>query len=103
MDFVSANQPLHLVIRPFESIKLEEEIGSMKSVTANFINKREWSKGPVWHQESYDRIIRDEEHLYRVVQYIGSNPRRAGISEQDWHRWINPDWQAVHWDFRDSK
>ena len=101
--FVIMANHCHLVIRPFESIKLEEEIGSMKSVTANFINKRERSKGPVWHQESYDRIIRDEEHLYRVVQYIGSNPRRAGIPEQDWHRWINPQWRAANWDFHDSK
>jgi hypothetical protein len=50
-------------------------------------------------KEVYDRIIRDEEHLYRVVQYIGANPRRAGIAPELWHRWINPVWQSVGWDF----
>jgi REP element-mobilizing transposase RayT len=99
--FVIMANHCHLVIRPFESIELEDEIGSMKSVSANFINKRERLDGQVWQQESYDRIIRDEEHLYRVVQYIGLNPHRAGLREQDWHRWINPQWQAAGWTFHD--
>ena len=91
----------HLIIRPFDAIELEKEIGSMKSVTAHFINKREQLEGQLWQQESYDRIIRDEEHLYRVVQYIGANPRRAGLPLNEWHRWINPEWKALGWDFND--
>lgn len=89
----------HLVIRPFDGFDLEVEVGAMKSVVANFVSKREDSRGPLWQEESYDRIVRDPEHLYRVVQYIGDNPRRAGIPIQDWHRWMNPNWQAQGWDF----
>jgi hypothetical protein len=46
-------------------------------------------------QESYDRIVRDEEHLYRVVQYIGRNPSMAGIPRERWLRWIDPSWRAA--------
>lgn len=98
--FVIMANHFHLVIRPFKECNLEREIGKIKSVTAKSINKQEQLTGAIWQQESYDRIVRDEEHLYRVVQYIGSNPQRSGIREQDWHRWVNPQWQEAGWDFQ---
>jgi len=82
-----------------DSIQLEEEIGAIKRVTARFINQRERNGGALWQQEAYDRIIRDEEHLYKVVQYVGANPERAGIPKNDWRRWVNPEWQVQGWDF----
>ena len=91
----------HLVVRPFDLHELEKEVGSMKSVTAHFINNAEALAGELWQEESYDRIIRDEEHLYRVVQYIGSNPGRAGVPRESWWRWVNPGWQVLRWDFRE--
>ncbi len=101
-SFVIMANHCHLAIRLLEDYQLEEEIGAMKSVTANFVNRGEGRRGELWQQESYDRIIRDEEHLYRVVQYIGANPRRAGIARQDWNRWINPRWQTLGWNFHDN-
>lgn len=101
-SFVIMANHCHLVIRPFDGYELEELIGGMKSVTTNFVNRTEGSRGDLWQQESYDRIIRDAEHLWRVVQYIGANPRRAGIAREDWDRWINPKWQALGWDFFDE-
>ena len=89
----------HLIMRPFEGFELEDELGSFKSISARFVNKHEHAAGEVWQQESYDRIIRDEEHLYGVVQYIGSNAQRAGIPPDRWDRWINPTWQKCGWSF----
>jgi len=93
----------HLVIRPFDSHELEGEVGSMKSVTTQFVNRAEALSGDLWQQESYDRIIRDEEHLYRVVQYVGTNPRRAGLPRKSWRRWINPGWKTLGWGFREEE
>jgi REP element-mobilizing transposase RayT len=100
--FVIMANHCHLVICPFGDFDLEEQVGAMKSVVANFINKSEGRRGPLWQQESYDRIVRDEEHLYRVAQYIGTNPCRAGLSREAWDRWINPRWQTLGWDFHDD-
>jgi REP element-mobilizing transposase RayT len=100
--FVNMANHCHLVIRPFEGHELEELVGAIKSVTANFVNRAEGQRGDLWQQESYDRIIRDAEHLYQVVQYIGANPRRAGINREQWDRWINPKWQSLGWDFHDD-
>lgn len=93
----------HAVIRPFDGFELEDLLQPMKSLTARHINEVRHETGSLWQEESYDRIIRDDEHLYRVVQYIGRNPKYAGIPRNKWHRWINPDWVAAGWDFEDMK
>jgi putative transposase len=97
--FVVMANHCHLVIRLYQGFDLEAIIGAIKRVTANFVNKLEQRRGELWQTESYDRIIRNEEHLYRVVPYIGNNPRRAGMPKDAWRRWINPIWQAAGWDF----
>lgn len=66
------------------------------------VNKSLQQEGTLWEEESYDRIVRDEEHLWNVVQYIGGNPKKAGIPVAQWVRWIHPDWQAAGWDFHDD-
>jgi len=99
--FVIMANHCHLVIRPLSDHALETEVGAVKSIAANFVSRDQNLNGKLWQEESYDRIIRDPEHLYRVVQYIGNNPRRAGIPGKQWHRWINPRWQQLGWDFVD--
>jgi len=99
--FVIMANHCHLVIRPFSSYELEDEIGVMKSISAKFVLKHEAASGPLWQQESYDRIVRDAEHLWKVVQYIGRNPRAAHVDPSRWHRWLNPLWEEAGWRFLD--
>lgn len=90
----------HAVIRPCDGYSLEEVIGGVKGVSARQMNRTLGRVCALWEEESYDRIIRDEEHLWRVVQYIGRNPLRAGLAhEQHWRRWIHPEWERVGWRF----
>lgn len=100
----------HLIMRPLEGFDLEKELGAIKRTTARFINEKERRSGSssrpaesLWQQESYDRIIRDEEHLWRVLQYIGRNPAKAGIPPDKWRRWINPEWISCGWRFEDAR
>ncbi len=93
----------HVVIQPNAGHELEDLLGAMKGVTARHINSELQSKGAIWEEECYDRIVRDDEHLWRVIQYIGRNTRLAGLDhEASWRRWIHPDWQAAGWGFRDE-
>ena len=48
----------------------------------------------LWQPESFDRIVRDEEHLYQIIQYIGRNPRLANLSPGESRLWLN----GKHWD-----
>jgi REP element-mobilizing transposase RayT len=91
----------HLVIRPVGDFKLEDVTGAMKGVSARFVNEANGRTGSLWQRESFDRIIRDEEHLYRVVQYIGNNPLKARLPKDKWFRWVHPDWEKAGWGFRD--
>ena len=104
--FVIMSNHCHLTIRPYDEFELEKELGAIKRATSRFVNQFEKTNDQVkpceWQDESYDRIIRDAEHLYRVIQYIGRNPRLAGIERSHWKRWINPAWQKAGWDFEDS-
>ena len=89
-------------MRPYDGFKLEDELGAIKRTTSRFVNQGEGLSGQLWTQESYDRIIRDEEHLYRVVQYIGNNPANAKLPATQWYRWINPAWEEAGWKFTDA-
>ena len=42
--------------------------------------------GPVWHEEFWDRFIRDERHFERAFEYIHANPVNAGLVKmaEDW-------------------
>jgi putative transposase len=89
----------HLVIRPFEGQELEDIIGTVKGVSAKHINTATSNSGNLWQQECFDRIIRDGEHLWHVIQYIGKNTRLAGLPQEQWHLWIDPEWHASGWKF----
>lgn len=77
----------HAVTRPFDGHVLEDLLGATKGVSARHINSALDETGPLWEEESYDRIIRDEEHLWRVIQYTGRNRRLAGLQHKEqWRR-----------------
>ena len=92
----------HMVMRPLEDFQLESILQGLKGVVARRVNTLIGGSGSLWQDESYDRIVRDEEHLWRVVQYIGRNPAKAGLSRGEWRRWIHPTWEAAGWRFFDE-
>jgi hypothetical protein len=54
---------------------LSRIIGSFKSAAAREINTLRDTPGrPVWQSRFHDRIIRDEEELTRIREYILNNP-----------------------------
>jgi RecG-like helicase/REP element-mobilizing transposase RayT len=96
---------VHLLIEP--SIKekgedgesgfhsLTEILQTIKSFTADEINRLEESKGPVWETESFDRVIRSEKDLQEKFRYIVRNPWDAGLAKANedyawvWHPGMN--------------
>jgi len=93
---------VHAVIKPLGEYELEDILNGMKGGVARRTNAELGRSGILWEQESYDRIIRDEEHLYRVVQYIARNPLKAGLPKSKWHRWIDPSWEQAGWRFHST-
>ena len=71
---------VHLLLKPIE--ELGEIEHSIKSFTANKINKFLNRSGTLWQKEVYDRYIRDFEHYERTVAYIENNPVKAHLCEK---------------------
>ena len=90
----------HLVIRPHGDQKLENILAGRKRKMSRDINHlREKTGRSPWQEESYDRIVRDAAHLWRCIQYIGNNPKKANLKEGDFAKWIRPDWEELGWRF----
>ncbi len=92
----------HVVLRPLGEYELEDILDSWKAYVGKEVNHRLARHGRLWQEESYDRIVRDEEHLYRIIQYIGNNPAKGRLPRDCWYRWVHPEWEAAGWGFRDA-
>jgi len=80
---------VHFIIQP--GIKGQDEQGnpvfwslaeilhSIKSFSANEINKAEGKTGQVWQDERYDRYVRSDRDLEEKFNYICRNPWAAGL------------------------
>jgi putative transposase len=101
-SYVIMPNHVHALVRPLagDRYPLESILQSWKRFTANRINADAGPQiGAVWQEESFDRIVRDEEHLYRCMQYIGTNPTRAKLRDDEFLRWIQPKWEEIGWRF----
>ncbi len=92
---------VHAVLRPLrpQVLPLEKILQSRKRRTSREINALVGRSGSLWQEESFDRIIRDEEHLERCIQYIAANAAKAGIPCGYAQRWLRPEWRALGWEF----
>ena len=79
---------VHLLIQPLPIQKdeshgvhsLSEILHSIKSFSAHEVNDVMKRIGPVWQQESFDRMIRSETDLHEKWNYIWNNPREIGLA-----------------------
>ncbi len=74
----------HVAVRPYPGYPLEEILQSWKGFTSLKINERLQTDGRFWQPESYDRIIRGEEHFRKVVRYILRNPGMANLGDSSY-------------------
>ena len=66
-------------------------IGQFKSVVAKQINTLRNTPGvPVWQRNYYEHVIRDDESLTRIRQYIVENPARWAV-DRDNPAAVNPE------------
>ena len=93
---------VHFIIRPLHGYELTKILQTLKRISSFKINKILQKQGALWQGESYDRIIRDSQHLWRCLQYIGGNPGKAKLQKNEFTRWINPAWPPLGWIYRNE-
>jgi putative transposase len=77
---------VHLILAPRQKepgvwYDLAEIMKGIKGVSARRINQLLQTTGTVWQQESYDRIIRDDQELEEKMLYVWENPMKAGLTD----------------------
>jgi len=85
--WVIMSNHVHLLIQPHKS--LSEVTRAVKKTSARQANLILGRSGlPFWEDESYDHWVRNGKQFDRIVQYIESNPVKAGLvdSAESW-RW----------------
>ena len=63
--------------------KLSEILHSWKSFSAKEANHILNRTGAFWQDESFDHIVRDEKNLEKFSCYIQENPKKAGLSKNE--------------------
>lgn len=88
---------VHSILQPLEIstgtyFSLSQITHSLKSYTANRIQRQLKIDGRIWQDETYDRVVRDENEYLEKAQYIIDNPLKAGLStELDIYKWLYVD------------
>ncbi|MEX0716054.1 MAG: transposase [Planctomycetaceae bacterium] len=102
--FVVMPNHVHAVLRPLTpaELPLEAVLKRIKGASACEVNALLSRSGTFWQHETFDRIVRDAEHLWRVIQYIGRNPELAGLRSGEYRLWIRPSWQECGWQFESA-
>ena len=78
---------VHLLIQPLPIQELGQDgvhslseiLHSIKSFSAHDVNEAMKRTGPVWMDESFDRMIRSEADLHKTWNYIWNNPWKNGL------------------------
>ena len=65
---------------------LHKIMQSLKRHTARQANQILGREGAFWQDESYDRVIRDNEEYARIIYYVLENPVKAGVASK-WEEW----------------
>ncbi len=70
---------VHLLLRPMNGHTIPEIVKAIKSTSSRGVKRLLNLSTPCWAPDYFDRFIRNEEHFWRVAEYIEQNPVAAGL------------------------
>ncbi|HEY0977194.1 MAG TPA: transposase [Flavobacteriales bacterium] len=81
-SFVVAGNHVHVLVAPGPGVDVSSVLHAWKSFTSNAINKAIGRIGPLWMDESYDRLVRDPGHLERIETYMDGHIQQGAYVER---------------------
>jgi REP element-mobilizing transposase RayT len=80
---------LKLIVRDGKTEYLWRIMLSVKSWSARRVNALVGRSGPLWQDETYDHIVRDQKDYITRARYIFQNPATEGLIDDpaDWPWW----------------
>ena len=83
---------VHMIFKPYDAWRLPRIMQRIKSVSSYEINEAMGRRGPLWQDESFDRILRKGD-LDEKRTYICDNPVVDGLVENaDDYPWLWRSW-----------
>jgi REP element-mobilizing transposase RayT len=100
-SYVVMPNHVHIILRPLapETDTLDMILKHWKGSSSRSMNEKLKNSGMLWHREGFEHLIRDAEQLWRILQYIGANPGKAGLLAGACQSWISPAWIERGWKF----
>jgi len=80
-SFVVMPNHIHVLFCPSDGHKLADIVQSWKGFTAREISKQLGTKGVLWQEDYWDRLIRNEPHFQKCREYIRTNPEKAKLRD----------------------
>jgi REP element-mobilizing transposase RayT len=76
---------VHLLLTPMrdpngDMFCLVDMLKGIKGASARRVNQVLGSCGPLWQEESFDHVIRNQESMQQKIDYIQQNPVRRGLA-----------------------
>jgi putative DNA methylase len=78
---------VHVLVLPLADYSLQQILHSWKSFTAKGLQRLRDRGAPVWQDESFDRIVRDEDDLMEKADYILGNPLKRWPEAEE-YPWV---------------
>jgi REP element-mobilizing transposase RayT len=75
---------VHVIVQPLGTHSLSRILNSWKGFTGNRACAMLGISAPFWMKESYDHIVRDARDYEHQLNYVLSNPTRAGLRNWPW-------------------
>jgi len=82
--FVVMPNHVHVLFRLLAPHHLESVVQSWKGFSAREINRRLGKHGRLWQPDYWDRLIRNEGHWLKCLEYIQENPIKARLSQNEY-------------------
>ncbi|MGA9365648.1 MAG: transposase [Bacteroidota bacterium] len=76
---------VHMILTPNAGCELERIMKGIKGPSARKINILRGTTGSVWQDESFDRIIRDQDEFEEKLRYMFSNAMKNGLTDDPWN------------------
>jgi putative DNA methylase len=70
---------VHVLMTPDKNTTVSTILHSWKGYTAREANRILGRTGRFWQPDYFDRFVRDDEHFFKLIQYIQNNPVKAGL------------------------
>jgi len=75
---------VHILLRPKLGIALSRIMKGIKGGSSRLLNGTRQTRGSLWQDECWDRIVRDEAEFCEKLEYMFNNPMKRGVCQNTW-------------------